>query len=322
MTGSDGIAQLDRPGIGVSSCLLGESVRYDGGHKHNRYLTAILSSYVDFIPLCPELAIGLGVPRQSISLQGTADHTRAIMADPAGTDVTEALTDFGIRTSRSIQQHISGYILKSKSPSCGMEGVTIYNAEDIPGASGSGIYARALMNNLPLLPVAEENCLDDPDLRDNFLERVLLYHRWQQVKVDGPGAENLIAFHTENKFLIMAHDQESMRQLGRLVSDLEYDVATKSDRYIKLLMTALQKTVPRKNRTHVLQHIAGCLGEHLDKAERKNLTDKIAAYCSNEIPVIVPITLIRHHLREHPECILNNQRFPELQPAAPDTPGR
>lgn len=295
--------------IGVSSCLLGEEVRYNGGHKHNGYVTKTLARYFRFVPFCPEMAIGLGVPRPPIRLVRFDDRVRARGVDDPDRDVTEALIAYGEEVAHS-QADLSGYILKKGSPSCGMERVKIYGEKGSPVDSGSGLYAGALMQRLPLLPVEEEGRLMDPVLRENFVERVFIYHRWQQLRALGLTAAALVDFHRDHKFSILAHDEGAYRELGRLVADAgSDDPESLGDRYAALLMRALAKRATRKRHANVLMHILGFLKKHLDRDDKQEMLDVIDAYRIGHVPLIVPITLLRHHLRRHPQPYIDSQHY-------------
>ena len=300
--------QKDHIQIGISSCLLGEAVRHNGGHKRDRYITEVLSSHFSFVPFCPEVAIGLGVPRPTIRLQGGNESPRAIMPNAGSRDVTDNLDNYGREVAQS-HGFISGYIFKSKSPSCGMERVKIYNDRGNLAGTGTGIYARTLIEELPLLPVEEEGRLNDSGLRDNFIERVFAYHRWQCMALEGITPAALIAFHTEHKFLLMAHNQQAMRRLGRMVARIKEDPEKIPEEYLNMFMDTMKKPATRKNRTNVLQHIAGYFKDLLDAADRQELAESIEAYRKDEIPIIVPLTLVRHHLRKNPDIYLGEQFF-------------
>ena len=304
--------------LGVSSCLLGEKVRYNGDHKRDRYLTDVLSRFFDFRPYCPEVAIGLGVPRPTLRLEAAAGAPRAVVQNPERRDVTEDLSRYG-RDVAAAARDISGYILKSRSPSCGMERVKVYDLNGSPSAAGAGVYARALMQARPLLPVEEDGRLNDPDLRDNFLERVFVFARWQELTCGQVRVRDLVRFHTRHKYLIMAHDQQAMRALGRLVAGAADALPRTLDDYIAQLMRALKKPASRPAQTNVLQHVAGFLRDGLDAADREELRRAIEDYRTGELPVIAPLTLIRHHLRRRPDDFLEQQHFLEQQPAAVDT---
>ena len=304
--------------IGVSSCLLGEEVRYNGGHKRSRYITDILADYFQYVPLCPELAIGLGVPRPPIRLVGTLDAPRAISPDDPTIEATDDLDAYGREIGRT-HTFISGFILKAKSPSCGMERVKVYDKNGVPSPNGRGLFARALMETQPLLPCEEEGRLNDPGLRGSFLERVFAFHRWQTLIAEGLTARALVEFHTEHKFLLMAHDQEAMRELGRLVAQAgSGDLEEIGHRYIEGMMQALARPARLKAQVNVLQHLAGFLSDKLDSGDREELDQTIHAYRREELPIIAPLTLIRHHLRRLPHDYLEKQRYLDARPAPLD----
>lgn len=308
----------DKIPIGISSCLLGEPVRYNGGHKRDRYITDTLSRYFHFLPFCPEVAIGLGVPRPTIRLEGNEDSPRAVITDENKKDVTSQLDAYG-RGIGEKHTSISGYILKARSPSCGMERVKIYDKNSIPSAKGSGIYANALMRTQPLLPVEEEGRLNDPALRDNFIERVFIYYRWQRMVKNGLTINALIQFHTEHKYLILAYNQNTMRELGRLVAHAKQNMKESADTYINEIMKVTKKPVRRNNQVNALQHISGFFKDRLDQDDRRELKNAIEDYRREEVPIIVPLTLIRHHIRKNPSDFLDDQVFLENRPSALDT---
>ncbi len=295
--------------IAVSACLLGEAVRYNGGHKRDRYLTDTLARHFQFVALCPEVAIGLGVPRPTIRLQGSDEAgTRAISADPAHGDVTAALAACGREAAAGLAG-VSGYIFKSGSPSCGLHRVKRYGPDGVPNGQARGIYAEAVTRALPLLPCEEEGRLNDPDLRDCFIDKVFAYHRWQQLGGEAMRAAALVAFHTEHKFLLMSHGQAAMRALGRLVADAGQDTGAIAGRYITLALATLSRPAPRGERANALQHAAGWFRRRLDGPDRQELAEVIDAYRLGELPLIAPLTLIRHHLRRHPDAFLQRQRL-------------
>ncbi len=300
--------------VGISSCLLGEEVRYNGGHKLDRYIRQVLGQYFKFIPVCPEVAIGLGVPRPPIRLVGDPDAPRAVDVTDPDRDVTEDLAAHGRRMAGELSG-ISAYLFKSRSPSCGMERVKVYGDKGAPAGKGQGIYAREIMRANPLLPVEEEGRLNDPLLRDNFLLRVHVYDRWRRMIARGvtPGA--LVEFHSRNKFLILAHDQQRYRRLGRIVANAGGgDIEAVAADYISLLMEALRKPASRRNQANALMHLAGYFKKLLDSGDRQELADSIEAYRRGERPLLVPLTLLRHHLRRHPDAYVEAQRYLEPFP--------
>ncbi|MDQ2070644.1 YbgA family protein [Natronospira bacteriovora] len=296
--------------VGISACLIGEEVRYNGGHKRHRYVQEVMGRHFRYIPLCPEVAIGLGVPRPPIRLVGDPERPRAVESDNPERDSTDALAAYGREQAHGLHGEISGYILKAKSPSCGMERVKVYDHKGMPSGNGRGIFAAALMEQHPTLPVEEEGRLNDPAIRDNFVERVYVYDRWRQLVAGGLTAGRLVDFHTRHKFLILAHDQLAYRELGRLMASAgEADIETLAGQYLKQLMAALSKHASRRDHSNVLLHVAGYFKRHLDADDRQELSDTIHAYRRGEQPLLVPLTLLRHHLRRHPEPYLANQQY-------------
>ncbi len=295
--------------IGISSCLLGEEVRFDGGHKHDAYINGTLRRYIDFVPVCPELAIGLGVPRQPIRLISTKSGTRVVGTRDPGFDVTDALYDYGRRMGRELRD-ISGYILKRASPSCGMARVKVYTRAGMPHKGEAGMYARAFMEAQPLLPMEEEGRLGDPILRESFIGRVCVYHRWQTMRRERLTAARLVEFHTRHKLLIMAHSQAAYRRMGRLVARAGVaDLQALGAEYVQELMTVLKRRVARRQHVNVMQHLLGYLRAKLDAADRAEMHESIAAYGRGLVPLIVPITLLKHHFRRHPHPYVENQYY-------------
>ena len=298
--------------IGISSCLLGEPVRFDGNHKHDHYITGTLGEVFDFVPVCPEVGIGLGVPRPTIRLVGSADAPRAIGVKDASLDVTDKLVRYGQRTAGRLGD-ISGYIFKSKSPSCGMERVKLYDDPDRKGGGGRhgiGLYAREIMRANPLLPVEEEGRLGDPLLRDNFLECVFTYHRWQQLTTQRLTPRTLVAFHTRHKLAVMAHGTEQYRLLGQMIAEAgKRPLRQLADAYAELLMQTLRRRATARRHTNVLMHIMGYLKNQLSSADKQELLELIEDYRQGRVPRIVPITLLKHHFRNHPNDYITGQSY-------------
>jgi len=295
--------------IGISSCLLGHEVRYDSGHKHNAYITQTLGRFFEFMPFCPEVAIGLGIPRPPIQLVQFDDgvHVRGVRNPQQ--DVTRELVAYGEQVAGRLHA-VSGYLFKKGSPSCGMERVKIYNPGGQPAGSGAGMFAATLMRQLPELPVEEEGRLMDPVLRENFVERVFVYHRWQKLCGSRPGAAELVDFHTRHKFIVLAHHESAYRELGRLVADAgKGDLGATLQAYIRVLMQALKKNATPRQHANVLMHILGFFKRHLETADKAELLDVIDAYRRGQLPLIVPITLIKHHLRHYPDDYVSRQYY-------------
>lgn len=307
-TAAEAVA-LDKILVGISSCLLGQEVRFDGGHKRDSYVNGTLSEYFDFVPFCPEAGVGLGIPRQPIRLVRQGEEIRAVGTRTPELDPTDDLAAFASRTVSQLTD-ISGYILKNASPSCGMERVKVYNDKGMPERIGVGIYAGVLMERLPLLPVEEEGRLGDAVLRENFIERVFVYHRWQQLRGNGLTAHKLVEFHADHKYLIMAHSQETYRQLGRMVAEAgKAELEPLADTYAAELMAALKRPVKPRQHVNVLQHLLGYLKDHIDKLDREEMVETIEQYRQGLVPLIVPITLIRHHFRRYPDPYVMRQYY-------------
>lgn len=300
--------------IGISSCLLGEQVRFDGNHKHDHYLSGTLGQVFEFVPVCPEVGIGMGVPRPTIRLVGPPDAPRLVGVKAADLDVTEQMIAYGQRMARRLGD-LSGYVFKSKSPSCGMERVKLYDGKGGGSKQGVGLYAREIMRAHPLLPVEEEGRLGDPLLRDNFLERVFTYHRWQRLTAQRltPGA--LVEFHTRHKLALMAHGTEPYRALGRLVAEAgRRPIRELADEYIAGLMQALRQRATARRHTNVLMHVMGYLKQRLDRDDKEELLELIDGYRRDRVPRIAPITLLKHHFRKHPNDYIAAQTYMNPDP--------
>lgn len=296
--------------VGVSSCLLGQKVRFDSNHKHSKTVTETLGKHWQYLPLCPEMAIGMGVPRRPIRLYGDQSAPRAVGVSDLSVDVTQALEDYG-RTKAQELTHISGYIFKKGSPSCGMERVKVYKgAHDVLSTQGVGVYARQIMQANPLLPVEEEGRLTDETLRDNFVQRVFVYHAWQQLLQSGLTAQKLIAFHTQIKFTLLAHCEQTYRQLGRLLASLQKQrLQETAGQYIAQLMPALKKPATRARHCNVLMHMMGFLKRRINHADKQELIEAIHHYKVGAVSLDVPLVLLRHHLRYAPSGYLQQQKY-------------
>lgn len=304
-----------RPVVAVSSCLLGQPVRFDGAHKRDGWITGALADFIDYRPFCPEVGIGLGTPRPPIHLLGDPDAPRAVGVKDPTLDVTEALAQFARQTASQLGD-VSGYILKSKSPSCGMQRVRLYGQHGGQKTT-VGIHARGIMQALPNLPLEEEGRLNDPVLRENFINRVYVYHRWQDFRRQRLTAKGLLTFHAAHKYLLMAHSQAAYRRLGKLLANLkDVHLPAVAEAYIGELMTALRRRVDRGRHVNVLQHMTGYLKKALGEADRQELVEAIEAYRRGEVPLIVPLFLLRHHLRHHPDAYLQGQWYLDPYPAA------
>ncbi|MHB8535614.1 MAG: YbgA family protein [Sulfuricaulis sp.] len=304
---------MDRQGrrirLGISSCLLGEKVRFDGNHKHDSYLTGTLGRVFEWVPVCPEVAIGLGIPRLPIRLAGARAAPRAVGVGDPRVDVTDRLADFGRRQARRLDD-ISGYVFKSRSPSCGLERVKIYQRGRAPASRGRGIYAAAFLAAQPWLPAEEEGRLGDPRLRENFIERVFVYRRWQELMRRGLTASRLVEFHRCHKLTLMAHDVEAYRALGRFVARAGRRISRATGReYIRRLMESLKRPATPARHANVLMHLMGYLKKHLDAADKAELLALIHAYRRGTAPLAAVLTLLRRHFRRFPDPYVACQTY-------------
>lgn len=294
--------------LGISSCLLGERVRFDGNHKQDQYITGTLADVFDFVPVCPEVGIGLGVPRPTIHLIGTAQAPRAVGVKDPELDVTDKLIRYGQRMAGRLDD-ISGYLFKSRSPSCGMERVKLHAGQG-GGKQAVGLYAREILRAHPLLPAEEEGRLSDPLLRDNFLERVFTYHRWQQLTARRLTPKALVDFHTRHKMAILAHGNEHYRLLGQMIAVVgDRPLRPLADAYALQLMQALRRRATPRRHTDVLLHLMGYLKRQLNAADKRELLELIHAYRQGHAPRIAPITLLKHHFRRHPNDYIAGQTY-------------
>lgn len=294
--------------LGISSCLLGEAVRYDGGHKHDAYITATLGRFFDFVSVCPEVAIGLGVPRPPIRLARQTRGVRAQGAQNPALDVTERLAAYAGQVAPSLSD-VSGYILKQKSPSCGMQGVPVYPPQGAPLATGTGVYALALMQRLPELPFEEEQRLTDPAVRQNFLQRVFVYYRWQRLAPELTPL-SLVDFHARHEFILLAHDETAYGELGRLVAGAGGGkIDEHGAHYVRQLMQCLKKPATRTRHANVLQHALGFLQRDLDADDKTEMLALIERYRLGQTPWVVPIAMMQRHLRRFPQPYLEQQYY-------------
>lgn len=305
---------LEKIKIGISSCLMGEKVRFDSGHKRNAYINGILANFFEFTTFCPEVEIGLSIPREPIRLVTLNDKVHCVGTRNPELDVTEDLYK-SADEQQAWHRQLCGYILKKGSPSCGMERVRLYKG-DIPERIGVGLYAERLMRNFPNLPVEEEGRLEDPVLRENFIQRVYIYSRWQNLMEQAISMKSLTLFHAQHKYIYMSHDQSMARQLGSwLAESHKTDLDTLTTQYPLKMMTLLKRRATRKNHVNTLQHIQGYLKNHLDAGDKQELTTNIKQYREGLLPLIVPITLLRHHFRRYPNNYISNSYYMQPHPA-------
>ena len=296
--------------LGISTCLLGEKVRYDGGQKLDRFLTDTLGQWVRYVPVCPEVEFGLSTPREAMRLVGKADNPR-LVTNKTGVDYTRKMKAWGAKRLKELEKEdLCGYIFKSKSPSSGMERVRVYSDTGMPVKNGVGIWARMFMDHFPLLPVEDEGRLHDPALRENFIERVFVFRRWRESVAQGKTLGRLVKFHTRHKLLIMAHSVEAYRKLGKLVAEGKKHTPEELYReYITLLAGALKLKTTLKKNVNVLYHLMGFFKKVLTSDERIEILEIIDSYANGYIPLIVPVTLFNHFVRKYGQPYLQQQYY-------------
>ncbi len=296
--------------IGISSCLLGNRVRYDGGHQHDRLITETLGKYFQYVPVCPEEECGLGTPREAMHLAGDPDKPR-LVTRKTGIDHTEKILSWARKKVSDLEKEkLQGFIFKSRSPSSGMERIKVIGDDGKVRNTGVGMFAREFMNHFPLLPVEEDGRLHDIGIRENFIQRIFAYNRWRSLLAENKSLGGLVAFHTKHKLLIMSHSETHYREMGRLVAHgKENQLSEVFTKYEKMLLEALRlKTTVKKN-INVLTHMLGYFKKVLSSDEKKEMLDIIEQYRHQYIPLIVPVTLINHYVRKYDDKYLAGQYY-------------
>jgi uncharacterized protein YbgA (DUF1722 family)/uncharacterized protein YbbK (DUF523 family) len=296
--------------IGISSCLLGNKVRYDGGHTLDRFLVGTLGQHVQYVPVCPETECGLGVPRETMRLVGDPKSPR-LVTTKTKIDHTQKMQSWAkTRLKELAQENLCGFIFKSKSPSSGMARVKIYNDNGMPRNVGIGIFAGMFMAAFPLIPVEEEGRLNDPGLRENFIERVFTLKSWRDMRKKIAGLGRLVDFHTRIKLLLLAHSPKDYRALGRLVAEgKKHSLSALYNQYETTLMAGLRLKATVKKNTNVLQHMLGYFKKQLSPDEKQELVKIIDQYHQELIPLIVPVTLFNHYVRKYDVFYLAQQTY-------------
>ena len=286
--------------IGVSSCLLGHPVRYDGGHKRHRAITDTLARLFEIIAVCPEMEVGMGAPREPVDLVGDPRAPRMV-GQGSGTDWTEAMQRYGKRRAAEIEKlEVSGFVLKKGSPSCGPDGVPVHPGSGKTRGAGSGLFARALADVLPLLPVAAEDGLEDASLCENFVGRVHGYREWRDCASGRPSLPRLRDFHASHKLTLLAHGERHLRLLGRVLAEAgSGSLEAVTTRYGSAFMEALAQPATRKTVTNALQHLTGFLSSRLDREDRGRLAALVDDYRLGRVPLSAPLDAIRRHAADH-----------------------
>ncbi len=297
--------------LGISSCLLGNKVRYDGQHKYDNWLVETLGRYVTYVPVCPEVECGLPVPREAMRLVGDSENPK-LLTIQTGIDHTPRMLEWSARRLKDLAERgLCGFVFKSKSPSSGMERVKVYPEKG--GAAqktGVGIFAREFMRAFPLLPVEEEGRLHDPVLRENFIERIFIMHRWRKLQQEGVSPGSLVDFHSKHKLLLMAHSPQHYREMGKLVANVKtFKLDEFESIYLGLLMQATSKAATHAKHQNVMQHILGYFKTDLTGEEKSEMLELIQNYRGRLIPLIVPLTMINHYVRKYGKPYLADQFY-------------
>ena len=299
--------------VGISACLNGEKVRFDASNKPSNFCNHELGQHVTFKAYCPEVAVGLPVPRPTIRLIKDEQMIKVSRPDGSG-DVTEAIKAYGKKVA-SMSKNLSGYVFCAKSPTCGMERVKVYSPTGDPlQAHGVGVFSNEIMKANPLLPCEENGRLNDAIIRENFVARVYAYRRWQALEASGISKHKLMTFHAQYKYTLMSHNLVAYKTLGRLLARADLPVEEMAAEYILGLMTALKLKATRKNHANTLSHIQGYFSKHLTSAQRQELSEQIQAYRTGLMPLMVPLTLIKHYLLQHPKAYIAQQTYLDPYP--------
>lgn len=300
--------------IGVSSCLLGHKVRHDGGHKQNTFVVKHLGNHFELLPFCPEMEMGLGTPRPAIRLVRQENSIHLLGVKDSTIDHTKAMESLSQDYSQSLE-HLSGYVLKKDSPSCGKSRVRVWNKHGQADRNGTGIFAGRLMGIHPNLPVEEEGHLNDDVLRENFIERVFVYARWLELINNGLTVHSLMEFHRRHKFNLLAHNEQVYRQLGPLIAATSKDhLSETAGKYISWLMKGLQTPATRKRHTNVLMHSLGFLKSSISSEDKKEMQEVLDRYRAGLVPLVVPVTLLKHHMRRASETYIESQHYIDPYP--------
>jgi len=296
--------------FGICSCLLGYKVRYDREHKLDHFLRDTLGQYMEYIPVCPEVECGLSIPREEMQLMGNPDNPRLVTVRTRK-NYTEQIQTWGRKKLKELKKKdLCGYIFKSKSPSCGMKCITVYNDCGTATKNGVGIWARMFMNYFPLLPVEDNSRLHEPWLRENFIERIFVFNRLRETIDKGKTISNLVNFHTKHKLLIMSHSVPIYRKLGKLIAEgKKYNLEELFSIYLTHLAKALKLKTTIKKNIYVLQHLLGYFKKQLSKDEKQEFLEIIDDYAQGHIPFIVPVTLVNHYARKYKQLYPKKQHY-------------
>lgn len=301
---------MEKIRLGISACLLGQNVRYDGGHQLNRYLRDTLGHFVDYVPVCPEVEMGLSIPRETLRLVGDPGAPRLVFSK-SGEDVTEQMTSWAQKRLDKLEaEGLCGFIFKSRSPSSGMARVKLYDRNGVPSKNGVGLFARLFMDRFPMLPVEEDGRLNDPRLRENFLEAISTFRSWRELLAEGCKPAALVEFHARHKLLLMSHSVELARQMGKLVAKAGLLAAGELlTQYQALLMKAVRLAATPAKHVNVLQHALGYFKQQLSADEKQEMLELFDQYRRGVMPLNVPIALLNHYVRKYQPAYLDQQVY-------------
>ena len=303
--------------LGVSACLMGEQVRWNGGHARDRYLTDILGRYVEYVPVCPEVECGMGVPRETLRLVGDPDNPN-LVTSKTNIDHTNRMQEWAWKRVKELEkENLCGFVFKKKSPSSGRFNVPVKTHKGMPQKKGVGIFARIFSEHFPLLPVEEDGRLHDAKLRETFIEQIFSLMRWRETLSKKKSMGSLVDFHTQHKLLIMSHSPKHHRMMGKLVAEGKaLPLSELYDQYESLLMEALRLKTTLKKNINVLQHIMGYFKKQLSPDEKQELLEIIEQYRQEHVPLIVPVTLLNHYVRKYQQPYLAQQVYLNPHPIA------
>ena len=300
---------MEKLKIGVSACLLGQNVRYNGGHQLNHFIRDILGQYMEFVPVCPEVECGMPIPRETLRLVSSEEAPR-LVTSRSGVDHTEQMQSWAEDKVRQLEQeNLCGFIFKKDSPSSGLYRVKVYSEQGMPRNIGIGMFAQAFTRHFPLLPVEEDGRLNDGRLRENFIESVFVFKHFRDLMTAPPSRGALVDFHTRHKLLLLAHSEEKYRQMGRFIADIPKPIDEAYSRYSLLLAEAMRARTTAKKHCNVLLHVLGYFKKELSADEKQEVLEQIEAYHRGDVPLIVPITLLNHYVRKLDQPYLRDQYY-------------
>jgi uncharacterized protein YbgA (DUF1722 family)/uncharacterized protein YbbK (DUF523 family) len=302
--------------LGISACLLGQNVRYNGGHTRDHFLTDTLGQYLNYVPICPEVECGMPIPWEALRLVGDPENPR-IVTSKTGRDMTAQMKIWAEKRLDQLEaENLCGFIFKSASPSSGAFNVKVYTQQGMPSKRGTGIFAKMFMDRFPLLPVEEEGRLHDPVLREDFIERIFVYKRWLDLLNQRKSRGGLVDFHARHKLLIMAHSPMHYREIGKFVADAKsHDLNVLFDTYAKSLHEALCLRATTRKHLNVLMHIMGYFKKQLSTDEKQELLEILGQFRENFLPLIVPVTLLNHYVRKYDQPYLKSQVYLNPHPS-------